>query len=189
MSRHEKAEFMTNGSEAMAERQDSGDSGAALLLALVFIIAIAIVFLALGNSVTGGLLTSRSLGNQRASEFAADAATTTAVQTVRYSGNTFALTGNCLGPLAGPIPVAGYNMYVDCSRSSFDPISGLTRVINFYACTSAESCGATNSIVQATVTFDDYSVNNAYKCTYSADVSTCGTAQTINSWIVETGNH
>jgi len=61
------------------------DAGAVLILALVFIIVIAVVVLALVNLSGNDLLNTSNLKKQRSLEYAADGATTAAVQAVRNS--------------------------------------------------------------------------------------------------------
>jgi hypothetical protein len=167
-----------------------------LVLALVFVLAIGLTVVALANMATNDTVNSTNLTGQRSVEYAADGATNIAVQNVRYSGNPYSSTpANCL-PNGGSITLGGTAIWVSCTRQQFNPPnavgvggSGVTRVINFYACGTA-TCSSTNAVLQAQITFDDYSVSNSYSCTWpGGPLSTCGTAMTVNSWILETANN
>jgi hypothetical protein len=179
----------------------SDESGVTLILALVFILAVGLVLVALVYATGGALLNSSNLRNQRAVEYAADGATTMAAQSVRYSGYPFCnlSTGACPGitgtttsclPNVNAVTINGVSMQVSCSGQIWDSISGVTRVINFFACQSG-TCSSTNAVLQAQVTYDDYPVNGPKNCLYGQSppqVSTCGTGMTINSWILKTAS-
>jgi hypothetical protein len=181
----------------------NSESGITLILALVFILAVGLVLVALVYATGGALLNSSNLRNQRAVEYAADGATTMAAQGVRYSGNPFCsvvngtvvcpgLTGTpqtCL-PNVNAVTINGISMRVFCSGQIWDSISGVTRVINFFACQSG-TCSSTNALLQAQVTYDDYPVNGPKNCLYNQNppqVSTCGTGMTVNSWVLKTAS-
>src|SRR6202035_47505 len=70
-------------------RSETDESGAVLVLALVFVIVMAIALLAVVSFAGDGLRNSANLKGQRALEYAADSATTAAIQTVRYSYYAF----------------------------------------------------------------------------------------------------
>jgi hypothetical protein len=163
------------------------EAGAALILALVFVLAVASVGVTLVSATGSDILNSSNLKAQRSLEYAADGATSLATQNVRYSGNNYSTPGDCL-PNGSSVSLDGVNVTVDCSQQQFDPVSGVTRVVNFYACTAA-SCTSGNAVLQAQVTFDDYSVTNSYSCSPGGPTSTCGTAMTINTWILKTANN
>jgi hypothetical protein len=174
----------------IAQRQlDAHDErGAILVLALVFVLAIGLTVVSLANLATNDTVNSTNLANQRSLEYAADGATSMAVQNVRYSGNPYTSSpASCL-PNGSSVNFGGTSMWVSCTRQQFNPVSGVTRVINFYACRTA-TCSSSNAVLQAQVTFDDYSVSNVYACTPGGSIATCGTAMTINRWILETANN
>jgi hypothetical protein len=104
-----------------AARRD--ESGAALILALVFVIVGA---LSLGGLLTfagSALLDTANLKSARALDYAADGATDIAIQAVRYTPDAYQKpTGrpltppqNCLGPSS--VQIDGYLVAVDCSGS------------------------------------------------------------------------
>ena len=97
--------------------QARDESGVALVLAIVFLTAISLLLLTLASATSGNLLTSSSLKSQRSLEYAADGATSLAVQSVRYSGNQYASPAACL-PGGGPVAINGVSMYVTCSQQA-----------------------------------------------------------------------
>jgi Tfp pilus assembly protein PilX len=171
------------------DRDAHDDAGAVLVLALVFVLAIGLLVVSLANMATNDTVNSTNLTHQRSVEYAADSATSIAVQNVRYSGNPYSSSpANCL-PNGGSMTINGTDIWVNCTQQQFNIFSGVTRVINFYACRSA-TCSSSKAVLQAQITFDDFSVSNSYSCTWpGGPTSTCGTAMTVNSWILETANN
>ncbi len=104
-----------------AARRD--ESGAALILALVFVIVGALSLGALLTFAGSALLNTANLASARALDYAADGATDIAIQAVRYTPDAYQQpTGlpltppqNCLGPSS--VKIDGYLMAVDCSGS------------------------------------------------------------------------
>ena len=184
-------------------RVQRDESGASLILALAFLLAAALIVVAVASASSNDLLNSSNLKNQRSLEYAADGVATLAVQSVRYSGNTY------LGPPTSCLPpnvpaIDGVSLFVFCSAQTVDPISSLTRVINFYVCTTSVPCSTPGSpgptttsaapanklILQAQVIFDDYSLDKTYLCDPSkGTISTCGSSMTISSWVQQTASH
>jgi hypothetical protein len=186
------------------------ETGAILLLALVFSVVIALILLALVTLAGNDLLNTTNLKSQRNVEYAADGATTAAVQAVRNSYLAYndqpglGVKGALCTPV-GPTPpgnsvpmtqVNGKPMIVDCAIQAYNPpgptASAQTRVVNFYTCsgtnTSANACTTTNAIIQAQVTFDDYAPSGGYDCSGLGHTTTCGSAESIDTWVVETAN-
>jgi hypothetical protein len=162
---------------------------------LVFVLAIGLMVVSLANMAANDTVNSTNLTHQRSVEYAADSATSIAVQNVRYSANPYSSSpANCL-PNGGSVTINGIAMSVKCTRQQYNIFSGVTRVINFYAyvCTN-QNCSSTgpNPVLQAQITFDDWPADNSNRlCDPSAGgkSSTCGTAMTVNSWILETANN
>ena len=167
-----------------AAHRDHGESGSSLVLALVFLVAVALVGLSLGRSISNDLGNSSNLSNQRSLEYAADGATSIALQKARYAGTVYqAQPTDCLG---GGVTINNVVMRVFCSEQTYNPLSGVTRVVNFFACAQAQApCSSGNAVLQAQVTFDDYSA--AQPLVYACPPS-CGYAATVNSWVLETAN-
>jgi len=169
-----------------------------LILALVFVILIAFSILGLVTFGGGGIKDAASLQGQRSLEYAADGATTAAIEAVRYNYLAYNgappvgtnAAGVCLpaGASQIAIPEEGipYNMVVSCSGTlETAPTAQYTRVIVFTACQNTAPCTPTNAIVTATVDFQDLSPTGIYSCYDTSDTSTCGTGMVISSWVVE----
>jgi len=191
----------------MSVRPRSDESGAILILAVVFITAIALILLALVSMSGNDLLNTSNLKTQRSLEYAADGATTAAVQAVRnsylaYNGTVGAVGALCTpdGPSGASVvmtQVDGDAMIVDCTSQAYNPPSSpspsaQTRVVNFDTCTgtstTAGACTAAKALIQAQVTYDDYAPSGGYSCG-PGNTTTCGTAEIIDSWVVETANN
>lgn len=177
-----------------------------MILALVFVIIV--TFSVFGLITFGGVGIKNTVGlkSQRALEYAADGATTAAIQAVRYSYLPFSAypPSDCLpdGAVLSAsdnvtMTINGDQMVVDCSStilpSNLSP-RPQDRVIAFYACTSSQLsggpqnyCFAGNSIVTATVDFQDVSTGGVYQCS-NINTTTCGTGESIISWVVETAD-
>jgi hypothetical protein len=168
-------------------RDSPDESGVILIFVLAFVLGVGLALASLMGLASSSILNSNNLATQRSIDYAADGAITVAVQSVRYSGNDFSPSdySPCM-PSAPPVVINGQTIYTTCIQQLFNPSSGTTRVINFYACTDS-ACTSSTSLAQARVTFDDYSTGNTYVCTYEGDTSTCGSSMTVNSWTVNTG--
>jgi hypothetical protein len=184
------------------------ESGAVLLLALIFIIVVTLSIFGLITFGGTGILNATNLQGQRSLEFAADGATTAAIQAVRYSNYAFTTTGveDCLpdGTVLAPTAPTGSGtktmvvnqipISVDCTAATSSPPSG-TREINFYACQQTSSsyattqCLANNSILVAKVSFDDVSSSGLDACSYPPNSATCGSGMTIEGWVDQTANN
>lgn len=183
-----------------AGKRDEHEDGAVLILTLVFIIIVSLSMLGLITFGGTGILNATNLKGQRSLEFAADGATTAAVQAVRYSYNGFITSSeqDCLpdgavfsltSPDTQTLTINGITMTVDCTAAPMPTSSpNVTRAVLFDACQTAP-CSANNSIVIATVYFTDISTSGVNSCSSPTNSSTCGVGMTINSWIVETANN
>jgi hypothetical protein len=177
-------------------RRPRDESGVTLILALVFILAIGLILIALVSATGADLLNANNLTKQRSIEYAADGAVTMAAQSVRYSGNQYLPypqnpPTDCI-PGGGSVKTNGVSIEVDCTQQIYDPGSGVTRVINFYACTSGP-CTSTNAILTAQVTYDDWGLDGTtYLCQPGGPTpsrATCGTGMTVNNWILSTATN
>ena len=171
----------------------SNEDGAILLLALIFILLISVSILGLLTFGGGGFTDAANLQVQRTLEYAADSATTAAIQNVRYSANAFT-NANCLpaSPMNIPEDNVSIPMTVTCTVTpdSAPTPQQYTRSATFYAC-QGTVCSQANAIVTATVEFQDLSptsgVDDCYSDPYDnqTDTDTCGTGMVIVSWFVQ----
>lgn len=185
-------------------RNSRDESGAVLILALIFVIIVTLSIFGLITFGGTGILNSTNLKGQRSLEFAADGATSAAIQAVRYSNYTFSQTGieDCLpdGAILNPtsintqsMTINGIAMWVDCTATP-PPFSqpNVSRAVTFYACEQTlnpVSCLGSNSILVATVYFNDTSSSGVDDCSPPTETDTCGSGMTITSWVVETANN
>lgn len=189
--------------ETTTRHAHRGEDGTSLILALVFITAIGLLFIAILNFATGALTNTVNLRTQRGLEFGADAAVNASVQWVRNTcpqppTNTvtypcsamFPTTGNSSPPPTNCLPnnVASmtfntYTVKVNCLGQAAPG----QRFIDFYACTTG-TCSATNSVLHANITFFDSDPSGNVNCS-GTTTSTCGISMTINSWDVVTSDN
>ena len=172
-----------------------GESGAALVLALVFITCIGLVVGTMETWTANDLKNATNFQNARNQSFALYGVTQTAIQTIRYApllGAGQTLNANppysCWEPTPVPTPAAqsqstldGYTVNVYCS-TVWHPTQANTRVVTISACvvpTTAQACAAQPGL-QTIVTFDDYSNGNP-SINPGVCTTTCGAGMTVNS--------
>ncbi len=183
---------------ALSESGESDEAGAIIILALVFLVAVSVLVVALLSWVGTSLSSSASFSSERSLEDAATSAVNLAIQESR---GTFApqmlnssppvpcwYTGSANPPTVPQQPPAinSYPIDVWCSMV-WQPFSPDTRVVTYSACQStvtAANC-AQDPLLQAVVTFDDYSVGIIVPSPTPVPCSqtqTCGQSLTQNSW-------
>ena len=172
-----------------------GETGAALVLALVFMIFIGLVVGSLAEWTGNNLTNAANFQSARNVSFALYGATQTAIQDVRYSpllGAGQTLNANppydCWEPSPVPTPPAqsqatldGVTVDVFCS-TVWHPTQANTRIVTISACvvpTSAQACAADPGL-QTIVTFDDYSTGNP-SINPGVCTTTCGAGMTVDS--------
>jgi hypothetical protein len=175
------------------------DRGATLILAMAFLVAVCIVVVSLSNWVGNDLNNTAHFTSAHALETAANDATETAIENVRYSFSSSMVnasppvpcwtTGSTPGQftLTG-VPTEVVNVW--CS-TLWAPESAATRTVTFSTCLSSVSATAcqANPELQAVMVFDDYpypsGVASSSPCTTtgSATTPTCGEGMTVQSWI------
>lgn len=190
----------SRGARLCRRSDPNSESGAVLILALVYIIAISLTVAALASWSTNDL---RNTGNFKATSelhYAVSSATNTAIQSIRYAPlpsstppqkqATPTPPGNCWTPTGGPtssqVTINGYTVDVWCSTYE-DLTSGSTRTVTFYACLStltAAQCQSTPKL-EAVVVFDDYPTGGGVLLPTQCNlgVGQCGYDQTLTSWI------
>ncbi len=183
-----------------AQTGESDEAGAILVLALVFLVAVSVIVVALLSWVGTSLSSSASFSSERSLENAATSAVNLAIQESRgtYAPQMLNIsppvpcwyTGSGNPPTVPQQPPAinSYTMDVWCSMV-WQPFSPNTRVVTYSACQStvtAANC-AQDPLLQAVVTFDDYTVGIIDSTPSSTPVpcsetQTCGQSLTQNSW-------
>jgi hypothetical protein len=156
------------------------DSGAVLILALVFVIVTGVVGVALASLTSTNLIATSSLQAKRGVEFEADGAVDAAIQMVRYNGLSFSSGGwSKCAPGTGALSIDNATVYVECIASP--PSSGIVappggRAVEFVACNEAIApCQGSGASIDLTaqVVFNDISDTGS---------PAVGTSVTIVTW-------
>jgi len=178
-----------------SRRNARGESGAVLILALIYIVVISLVVAALSGLAINDLNNTPKFAAATELDSAATNMTEVAIQYVRYNPQ---ITSSTASGVASPLvscwggtslsQLPTFNTYqiaVWCS-TNWNPLSAQTRQVTFYACQSsllAAQC-ASSPLLQTVVIFDDYpapprvSAPNQTICTVL-----CGQGMTLTSWI------
>jgi hypothetical protein len=170
-----------HGSQAARGKRQHDEHGAALVLALLFLVVVGVTVSSLLDWSGNDLTSVAHFQQSRTLEYAAGSAMQVQMQTVRYDSS------KCTNASI-PIPNPSGTVTIDIWCSTvFNPTSAATRVVTLTACGSAQpTCSQANPYLTVVVTFDDYSSTNLFVSTSSpctpATSTSCGTSMTINSW-------
>lgn len=162
---------------------ERSESGAVLVLALLFMGALALITIALASLAANDLLGAHQLKTVRATNYAAEGATEAAVQAVRYNYLTYTTTATCTPGGSASVSSGGISIQVYCSGPAA-AVSNATRVVTFYACPAGQamaSCTA-SPILKAQATFDDYTLSHTIACSAAQGTTTCGQGMSIDTW-------
>jgi len=172
--------------------------GAALLLALVFILFISLIMIAIVTLSGTDILNTSNLQNERNLEYSAEGAVQAAIQGVRYLTPDSTLAYCASSPAYGAPLVNDVAIDVYCQAS----VPAYQRSVTFEACSAGVAAGhcvndvGNADVINASVLISDVSsgcFNGVGKgCDYN-DVgpvsgSTSGFSVTIDSWIVDRAN-
>ncbi len=163
----------------------SGEAGAVLVLALLFLAVVGAIVGSLATWATNDLNNTSKFTSARTLQYAASSAAEVAIQNIRYTP-LLATTaqgspGACWSGTSS-LQIDNQNIDVWCT-TVFNPTSPSTRVVTVDACLhggTAAQCIA-NPLLEAVVTFDDYPTGSSPPNT-AACVVYCGTSMTVNSW-------
>ena len=177
--------------------QGADESGAVLVLALVFLIAVSLIVTGLLTFVGTSLRDTSAFSYERYVESAATNAVNLAVQDTRYSFDTYgvldaAAPKSCL-PSGYTYPVSNEQSTISvyCTMV-WQPFSAYTRTFTYSACVTAGSvtpttCAAT-PLLQAVVAFGDNQAGSVapslqpQQCTAISSGGYCGESMTQLSW-------
>jgi hypothetical protein len=174
------------------------ESGAVLILALVYIIVVSLIVAALLSWTTNDLKNTHNFNAASEIRYAVSSTMTTAIESVRYSPIESPLptknvpTGweECWTPHSGTVsqigPIDGYTVDVYCNTVE-DVSQAATRTVTFAACLStvtAASCEAT-PLLSAVAVFDDYPAGGGIILSTQCNVegAPCGEGESLTSWI------
>lgn len=174
---------MEPGVTARARRGD--ESGAVLILALVFVLAVGLLTGVLINLVETNILSTTSLGQERSLEYASDGALQVAVQAIRHAAPGACNSGQVVQVNANDFGYAGSQVItVWCTEvdiPSAPPIA--QRQVTFCAGITITGCSTPappGELARAQVLYQDVAPNG----TQSA-----GRALSIESWSIDVASH
>ncbi len=171
------------------------DRGSSLVLALVFLTAIALLVMALVNLAGTALLDTKKFNTATNVVYSAAAAVQVEIQAVRYEYQTTNLTPTNCTP-GDPPPIASnaawsinnVKISVFCTYQDA-PTTGISRAVTFYACeedgatyVDAAACMA-SPFLQAQVTFNDFTISDQNQCASGVLQTSCGTSMKIAYWL------
>lgn len=166
------------------------ETGASLILALVFIVVVSVIMLSLTSLATNGLSSVVQFRTPQLERSALDSAMTTAIYQQRYTvtpssiGNKTVLCSSVTIP--EPNEINGYPFQIWCSTSQNNGSNTATRTVTFSACAGSSGPICSPPILVAMVNFDDYPyIGSPFLASGSYCTTYCGTAETITSWILE----
>lgn len=154
------------------------ESGASLVIALIFVVAIAAILIAIVNLSGTNITDTVQLQNQRATEYASDAVVDSAIQAVRYQDPISTCTTSTPLTLGSIEPAGADQIIAYCSQSGGGSVLNF-RQVTVYACGSSYNGNfagcKSNSLLTAIVQYDDQDSSGARKV---------GNAVGIISWTV-----
>jgi len=186
------------------EERRSRETGATLILAMVFLISISLVIMALASWTTNNLNNTLKFRYSSSSLYAAEAATQVALRASRYTVPASTVTGYiCPGTLS-PITLNGVTVQDWCvtKQPGFGQYSSRTVTITACLLPAGSSlngntmCGVgvgagsttAPAVLTAVVNYDDYASGSDItkpSCTNAGNQSTCGASMTIYSWMAQ----
>ena len=152
------------------EAPEARQSGAILVLALIFLVVGSFVVIPLAGLATTNLQNTAPFISIRQTEFAADGAMDLAIETVRYSPVWgYPPNGPC-----GPIPISpsalnGQTLSVACQSNP--PTTGESRNVTFWVCsgtTATPNCAG--SLLEATADYSDFTPSGTVQVGYAVRI-------------------
>jgi hypothetical protein len=191
------------GEQLMTKKQEGrGDSGAVLLLALAYILVVSGIVAAMASWSSNALHNTHNFSSSSALDYSASSAINTAIQSNRYTPNpsstpadlTPTTAAECWIPQSGTVSRISLNnmtMAVWCSTdeslsNSIPGYPNATRVVTLSECLGTVTTGAacqSAPILQAVVSFDDYSPGESVQLKVQCVSPTCGPEMTLDSWV------
>lgn len=163
-----------------------GETGASLILALVFLIVVSLIVISIAGLTAADLRLTTSFAAAQSTTAAADGATAVAVQQARSIFDP--LTLNTPAPCNLPQRFNSQSVQSWCD-TQWNPGSAATRTVIVSTCPDSVASGMTceaSPLLQAIVVFDDYPASNSY-ASCSPQVpgvtnETCGSQMVLQSW-------
>ena len=172
--------------ERHTDGQTRDDAGAILILAMVYLIVIAVTVAALSTWALNDLNNTTHFSTARSRAYAASAATDVAISSVRTTpvAGTPTAPVPCWGNAAtSSLSTGTISMDVWCSTVT-NLASPATRVVTISTCLSSLGFSGPmcvgDHLLQAVVTYDDYPSGGGPLLTQTCQ--TCGYGATLNAW-------
>jgi hypothetical protein len=161
------------------------DRGASLILALVFIVVVAVIVGAISSLTLNDLNNTGHFDTASAQAYSASSVANVAIQTVRYTPQSSgAGLGQCWGSNPSELTINLVQVQIWC-ETIVNKGSSQSRVVSMYACntkvaTSGPNCKA-NPLLTVVEAYNDYSKLGTDTC---SDLSTltCGFGATTLAW-------
>lgn len=174
---------------ASGQRSDRSELGAALILAMVFILGVGAVLVPLLSLTGSNMISTSNLQVERNLEFAADAVMEGAIESIRHDAPTTSCPTFPAGSSTG-LTVDGTAMEVQCSEAPMSVLNPNGRYVEFDACVSKSgetwnTCQST-AVIRAQVSFCDLATG----CDGSSSPSGVdyGNEMSVWNWVVRKAN-
>ncbi len=166
--------------------QDRSERGASLIIALVFIVVIAVVVGAISSLALNDLNNTTHFNSATATTNSATDVANLAIQSVRYDPQTVNGTvGPCWGNTTSEENFNNVTIAIWCNSVAHAG-SSQTRVVTMYAgplssCSTAAACEA-NPLLTLVEAYDDYSTSGTDSCPTNPSPSNCGFGASTLVW-------
>lgn len=175
--------------DAKARRsRDRSDQGASLILALVFILVVAVIVGAISSLTLNDLNNTTRFNSATNMDYSASNVANLAIDSVRYTPQTLnGVLGPCWTTSGSTSQWTFNNVTVAIWCNSVQHLgSSQSRVVTMYACTlplgsSATNCKA-NPLLTLVEAYDDYSASGTDVCAANPSASTCGFGASTLVW-------
>jgi hypothetical protein len=171
-----------------AQCRDRSERGASLIIALVFIVVVAVIVGAISSLAINNLNNTTRFNSATAMDNTASNVANLAIQSVRYAPQTQnGVAGACWNS-GGAVSQQQFNnvtVAIWCN-SVQHPGSSQSRVVTMYACPlpqgSSEANCQSNPLLTLVEAYDDYSASGTDTCPTNPSVSTCGFGASTLVW-------
>jgi hypothetical protein len=163
------------------------DRGASLILALVFIVVVAVIVGAISTLTLNDLNNTGHFDTASAQAYSASGVANVAIQTVRYAPQSSGALGTCWGTTPSEWTFNKVQVEIWC-QTTVNGGSSQSRVVTMYACNitnvaiTASGCQS-KPLLTVVEAYDDYSTYGTDTCSpTNAGSSTCGFGATTLAW-------
>ena len=168
---------------------DRDERGASLILALIFIVVVAVLVGAVSSMAINDLNNTTQFNSATSLDYSASGVASLAIQSVRYTPTPNGVLGACWNEAGGTSEETFNNITVAiwCQSASHSG-SSQSRVVTMYACNNnpgqnatASSCQS-NPLLTLVEAYDDYSAAGTDTCATAPSSATCGFGASTLVW-------